>query len=116
MITRSVASVDSLTWQEQLTGSIRDPKELLQFLELDSLELDTPEADPSLLNQALSASQDFPLRVPVAYLHRITKGDINDPLLLQVLPLKKELLLTVTLVLALIFLTSNLKNYKNNNL
>jgi len=100
MITRSVASVDSLTWQEQLAGSIRDPKELLHFLKLDSLELDSPELNSpeletpgteSLLGQALAASQDFQLRVPMAYLQRIVKGDINDPLLLQILPLKEEL-------------------------
>lgn len=82
MITRSVASVDSLTWQEQLATSIRDPKLLLKFLELDS----------SLLDGALKAHQDFPLRVPIAYLQRINKGDINDPLLLQILPLKNELI------------------------
>lgn len=82
MITRSVASVDSLTWQEQLATSIRDPKLLLELLELDS----------SLLDGALKAHQDFPLRVPNAYLQRINKGDINDPLLLQVLPLKNELI------------------------
>ena len=99
MITRSVASVDSLTWQEQLAGSIRDPKELLHLLELDSLEPDalelgthgTESLTKSLLDQALSASADFQLRVPVAYLQRIKKGDLNDPLLLQVLPLEEEL-------------------------
>ena len=80
MITRSAASVDSLTWQEQLATSIRDPKLLLELLELDS----------SLLDGALKAHQDFPLRVPNAYLQRINKGDINDPLLLQILPLKNE--------------------------
>ena len=82
MITRSVASVDSLTWQEQLATSIRDPKLLLKLLELDS----------SLLDGALKAHQSFPLRVPEAYLERINKGDINDPLLLQILPLKNELI------------------------
>ncbi|MCL4145635.1 UNVERIFIED_CONTAM: hypothetical protein GTU68_012597 [Idotea baltica] len=82
MITRSAASVDSLTWQEQLATSIRDPKLLLELLELDS----------SLLDGALKAHQDFPLRVPNAYLQRINKGDINDPLLLQILPLKNELI------------------------
>ena len=97
MITRSVASVDSLTWQEQLAGSIRSPKELLQILELDSLELGLNDLEPptpraeSLLDQALAANKDFPLRVPTAYLQRIKKGDINDPLLLQILPLKEEL-------------------------
>ncbi len=82
MITRSVATVDSLTWQEQLANSIRDPKQLLNMLELDS----------SLLDGALGAHQDFPLRVPLPYLQRIAKGDPHDPLLLQVLPLGNELL------------------------
>jgi len=95
MITRSVASVDSLTWQEQLAGSIRDLKELLHLLELNSFKADTFESGTllkeSLLDQALAANQNFPLRVPMAYLQRIKKGDINDPLLLQILPLKEEL-------------------------
>jgi L-lysine 2,3-aminomutase len=82
MITRSVATVDSLTWQEQLANSIRDPKQLLNMLELDS----------SLLSGALSAHEDFPLRVPLPYLQRIAKGDPHDPLLRQVLPLGNELL------------------------
>jgi EF-P beta-lysylation protein EpmB len=85
MITRSAASVDSLTWQEQLTSSIRDPKELLRQLELDPA---------LLLNGAQAASEDFALRVPVSYLRRITKGDPNDPLLKQILPLSEELLPT----------------------
>jgi EF-P beta-lysylation protein EpmB len=82
MITRSVATVDSLTWQEQLASSIRDPKQLLKLLELDS----------SLLDGALKAHQDFSLRVPLPYLQRIAKGDPHDPLLRQVLPLGNELL------------------------
>ena len=82
MITRSVATVDSLTWQEQLATSIRDPKQLLNMLGLDT----------SLLDGALNAHEDFPLRVPLPYLQRIAKGDPNDPLLRQVLPLGSELL------------------------
>ncbi|TNF06456.1 MAG: EF-P beta-lysylation protein EpmB, partial [Gammaproteobacteria bacterium] len=37
---------------------------------------------------------DFPLRVPMAYLHKIEKGNPHDPLLRQVLPLGTELLAT----------------------
>ena len=36
MITRSIASVDSLSWQEQITQSIRDPKKLLEYLDSKS--------------------------------------------------------------------------------
>ncbi len=82
MITRSAVTVDSLTWQEQLASSIRDPKQLLDMLDLSH----------SLLNGALNAHGDFPLRVPHSYLQRIAIGDPNDPLLRQVLPLGDELL------------------------
>lgn len=84
MITGSATTVDSLSWQEQLATSIRDPKQLLQLLELD----------PALLEGALAAHGDFPLRVPLAYLQRIAKGNPDDPLLRQVLPLGVELLAT----------------------
>ncbi len=82
MITRSAVTVDSLTWQEQLASSIRDPKQLLDMLGLSH----------SLLDGALNAHGDFPLRVPHSYLQRIAIGDPNDPLLRQVLPLGDELL------------------------
>ncbi|WP_461516704.1 EF-P beta-lysylation protein EpmB [Porticoccus sp.] len=82
MITGSATTVDSLSWQEQLATSIRDPRQLLQLLELD----------PELLEGALAGHGDFPLRVPAAYLQRIEKGNANDPLLRQVLPLGTELL------------------------
>ncbi|MBT3566619.1 MAG: EF-P beta-lysylation protein EpmB [Porticoccus sp.] len=85
MITRSIASVDSLTWQEQLAESIRDPKKLLEWLEFDQKIID------SLLGGATEASNDFSLRAPKAYLKRITKGDPNDPLLKQILPSKEEM-------------------------
>ena len=42
MITRSIASVDSLTWQEQLAESIRDPKKLLEWLEFDQKIIEQP--------------------------------------------------------------------------
>ena len=61
MITRSVASVDSLTWQEQLTTSIRDPKELLNWLELDTSLIDR------ILSGAVAADKSFSLRVPMPW-------------------------------------------------
>lgn len=51
---------------------------LLELLELDSLPYE------------LSKQQQFPLRVPLAYAQRMSKGDAYDPLLLQVLPLADE--------------------------
>ncbi|MGB0466116.1 MAG: EF-P beta-lysylation protein EpmB [Pontibacterium sp.] len=68
-------------WQTLLSQTLDDPAELIRLLEL-------PE---SLIEAARQASGDFPLRIPRPYLSRIQKGDINDPLLKQVLPLGKEL-------------------------
>lgn len=68
-------------WQIALSTAIADPKELLQLLKLDMQWLEAAEA----------AAKKFPLRVPRSYLNRIKKGDPNDPLLKQVLPLGLEL-------------------------
>lgn len=73
--------VDS-DWQTELRHLITDPAELLRLLELP----------PSLLDGALAAEHSFALRVPRPYLSRIRRGDPNDPLLLQILPLQQELL------------------------
>ncbi len=70
-------------WKQSLATAIRDPQELLSLLELDN------RAD--LLDAAQQAAQRFPLRVPMAYIKRMRRGDIHDPLLRQVLPLADEL-------------------------
>jgi EF-P beta-lysylation protein EpmB len=67
-------------WQQLLSHTIDDPAELLRLLEL-------PDA---LLAEALAAAGDFALRLPKPYLNRIRKGDPDDPLLRQVLPLGAE--------------------------
>lgn len=69
-------------WQTELANAIREPAELLRLLNLPQ----------SLLNGALEASQSFALRVPRGYCQRIEKGNPNDPLLRQVLPLDTELI------------------------
>ncbi len=71
----------STNWQQALSLAITDPEELLQLLELDN----------SLLAAANAAAKLFPLKVPRGFLQRIKKGDINDPLLRQILPLDLEL-------------------------
>lgn len=68
-------------WKNALSNAVRDPAELLALLELPS----------SLLPAARAAATQFPLRVPRGYLSRIRKGDPDDPLLRQVLPLQQEL-------------------------
>lgn len=70
-----------MQWQSVLATAFRDPAELLRYLEL-------PE---SLLEGALAANPSFALRVPRGYVQRIEKGNPDDPLLKQVLPLAEEL-------------------------
>ena len=68
-------------WQTLLSRAITDPEELLRLLDLP---LDS-------LPASLMASQEFRLRVPRGFADRMRKGDPNDPLLRQVLPLAEEL-------------------------
>ena len=70
-------------WKRSLAQAVRDPVDLLRRLGLD--------ADPALTAAARRAALRFPLRVPQAYIARMHRGDINDPLLRQVLPLAEEL-------------------------
>ncbi len=82
MIPRTEPTWQRQRWQDELTNLVRDPKELFEMLQLD----------PKLLDGAIAACRQFPLRVPRGYVARMRKGDINDPLLKQVLPLGSELL------------------------
>ncbi|MCE9681181.1 EF-P beta-lysylation protein EpmB [Halomonas alkalisoli] len=67
-------------WQAQLSGAIRDPRELCRRLGLDDSWLPGAERGHEL----------FEVRVPEAFLARMRHGDPNDPLLRQVLPLAAE--------------------------
>lgn len=69
------------SWKREQAEAVRDPAELLRLLELD----------PALLPAARTASRAFPLRVPHSFIARMRKGDPQDPLLRQVLPLGEEL-------------------------
>lgn len=68
-------------WQTQLAQAITDPEVLLH-------ELDLPL---DLLPATVKASQAFRLRVPRGFVDRMRRGDREDPLLRQVLPLGEEL-------------------------
>jgi len=68
-------------WQKSLSDCITEPEKLLKVLELDQ----------ALLPAAVEAAKHFPLRVPLEFVKRIKKGDIQDPLLKQVLPIGEEL-------------------------
>lgn len=68
-------------WQQILADAVSSPAELCALL---GLTLDD-------LPVSLQANQDFPLRVPRGYVRRMRYGDPLDPLLLQVLPVEREL-------------------------
>ncbi|MGC3819183.1 EF-P beta-lysylation protein EpmB [Acinetobacter sp. G11] len=69
-------------WQSQLSDLITDPLELLETLQL------SPD---QLLSGAILASEKFKLRVPRAFVGKMSIGDPLDPLLLQILPHHLEL-------------------------
>lgn len=66
------------SWQQILANTVNNTAELCRVLELED-KLDCLPQDHPLLQQ-------FPLRVPAPYLGRMEKGNLKDPLLLQVFP------------------------------
>ena len=70
------------TWQNSLQDLITDPAELANLLEIES---------PAWLEKAYEVSKLFPLKVTKAFAARMQKQNLNDPLLLQVLPSHLEL-------------------------
>lgn len=69
-------------WQAALAAAFREPSDLLNYLNLPN----------SLLKGAIAAGHSFSLRAPLSYCQRIEKGNPNDPLLRQILPLDAELI------------------------
>ena len=66
------------------------PRDFVIFTRLQDL-LDAVQLTPEALNfEPLTISSDFPLKVPVAFVKRIKKGDPDDPLLKQILPVENE--------------------------
>jgi EF-P beta-lysylation protein EpmB len=72
------------SWQKELANVVTDPKILLEMLNL------TPQA----YQDHFTARQLFPVRVPRPFISRMKPGNINDPLLMQVMPLNKEFALS----------------------
>jgi EF-P beta-lysylation protein EpmB len=66
-------------WQRQMREAIRSLPELLRLLGLDAAAVG-----------AEVAASDFPILVPRAFAARMRPGDPKDPLLRQVLPLRRE--------------------------
>lgn len=80
MIPLSSTKVQTISWQQQLAQAITEPEQLVKRLELP----------PKMAAEALQAIGTFPLKVTQDYLSCIRKGDINDPLLRQILPVSME--------------------------
>ncbi|WP_286264973.1 EF-P beta-lysylation protein EpmB [Thalassotalea atypica] len=68
------------SWQKELANVITDPKTLLTLLNLDVKQY----------QHHFNARKLFPVRVPRPFIERMEKGNINDPLLKQVMPLSDE--------------------------
>lgn len=77
----TIDCVDTTDWQSLVAQGFNQPKDLLEYVNLGHLWHD---------NMA-DAHQTFRTRVPLPFAKKINKGDINDPLLRQVLPLGEEL-------------------------
>jgi EF-P beta-lysylation protein EpmB len=82
MITKSLIFEQSAPthWQDELRRAIDKPLELLNLLEL---------SHHALAHRVLTTPR-FKMRVPRGYVARMRKGDPDDPLLRQVLPVKEE--------------------------
>lgn len=69
-----------LNWRDELANAISCPQKLYQQLELEQ----------HLQPQDIEAKRLFGLRVPLPFVSRMEKGNINDPLLLQVMSSRFE--------------------------
>ena len=81
MIHAAIPARKSPPWRRELAASVRDPAELLALLDLPA----------TLLDGARRGARTFALRVPRDFVRRMRRGDPDDPLLRQVLPLQAEL-------------------------
>jgi len=79
-----IASKMHTSWQQELANVVTDPKVLLEILNIA----------PENYLQHFKARQLFPVRVPRPFIERMKRGDINDPLLKQVMPLTQEFIVT----------------------
>jgi EF-P beta-lysylation protein EpmB len=69
-------------WQQQLAEAFNNIEDLCHYLRLS----------PDNLPVSVAATQDFALRVPLSFAACMEKGNPQDPLLRQVLPVTEELL------------------------
>ena len=80
MITLSEPNGQSNCWQKDYAAAITSLTALAEILELPSKAIENGE----------KADQQFKLKVPLDYVDCIEKGNIDDPLLRQILPVDDE--------------------------
>jgi len=80
IIPRSDQFIHSISWQSELSRVIKDVRGLLVYTGNQVSDIDGLD----------TGHLDFPLRVPQPYASRIERGNPDDPLLRQVLPLAIE--------------------------
>ena len=68
------------SWQKELGQVFTDPEKLLRYLAIE----------PDKYRTSFDARKLFPVRVPVPFADRMAQGDINDPLLKQVMTSSDE--------------------------
>jgi len=73
-------TADLPTWQKELADAVKNPQQLLDLLEI--------EYKNALISPI--AKKQFSMLVPMPFVKKMHKGDINDPLLKQVLPIIDE--------------------------
>lgn len=72
------------TWQKELADAVKNPQQLLQLLDIP----------PENIPLSVKARKNFPMLVPRPFIAKMKKGDVNDPLLKQILPIFDEELVT----------------------
>jgi L-lysine 2,3-aminomutase len=68
------------SWKSQLKTAFSCAESLLQYLQIPAEEY----------HQLIDNNPNFAVRVPIAFANKMSKGDINDPLLLQALSVQQE--------------------------
>lgn len=68
------------SWKSQLKSAFSCAESLLEYLQIQRKEY----------FELIDNNPSFTVRVPIAFADKMTKGDINDPLLMQVLSIQKE--------------------------
>lgn len=81
IITQTHDEYQGMSWQQILAQSVKTVAELITQLALDT----------SQIERTLRTKLAFPLLVPPTFVARMQKGDWNDPLLRQILPVQHEL-------------------------